>query len=495
MVLVLVISLYTSRVVLEVLGIEDFGIYNVVCGFVAMFSFLNTSLTNGVQRFYNYYLGKEGDDGIVKVYNSAIRIHLVLAFAIIAITECVGLWYIHNKMVLPSDRLDEAICVFHFSVMSLGIVMMQIPYSAAVIAYEKMNYYAWVGIIDALLKLAIVFLLKVVLFDKLVLYGILTATITVINMLLYFSYSKRKFKSLRFLRESNNAINKEILIFSGWNLFGSFSSVAKEQGVNLILNFFFGPLVNAARGVAYQTSGAIQSFIVSVTSSVKPQLTQAYAQDNISRCLQIMYSSSKACYLIMLTLSIPVFFMSDYILSLWLGSNVPEFSSNFVKIVLLSTLVQSLSPVMSFVVHATGNMKKYQLVTSIISLLTIPSSIIILYFYKNEYVAFWLILLFQILTQIASAIIVRSLVGMSILKYTKDVIGPLFFITVISFGVSYLLLLKLPTSIVGFIALALISSMLIVAQTFVYGLNKKEKNAIIKMASYYRQKNYKTNDN
>ena len=422
MVIVLLIGIYTSRVLLEILGVEDFGTYNVVCGFVAMFAFLNTSMNNGIQRFYNYKLGKEGETGARKVYHCSIVTQAVIAIAIFILTETIGLWYVYNKLVVSPERLQAAIWVFHSSVISLLLLIIQVPYSAAIMAHEKMDYYAACSVIDIVLKLLIVLALPYLGHDYLITYGILMVGISVLDFFLFYIYALSRFPELKGSFKFDRMLLNEMVIFSGWNLFGSFSGVMKEQGLNVLLNLFFGPVVNAARGLAYQVSGGVQSFIINITTAARPQLTQSYAQGNIARTMNIMFSMSKMSYICLYMFALPVMLESDFLLDLWLGGNVPEHTSMFVVLIIGFTLINVFNPPISFVVHATGKMRNYQLITSIVSLLLLPTSYFVLLYGLAPEVVFVLNIIFMIAVQVVSVFLLRSLVEFSITSYMREVI-------------------------------------------------------------------------
>ena len=337
-VFVLFVSLYTSRVILKVLGVEDFGVYNVVGGFVSMFAFLNTSMINGIQRFYNYELGKNGEEGLTNVYNTSLIIQAILAFVVLILTETFGLWYINDVMVIPEERLVAARFIFHFSVLSLVLVIMQIPYSSAIIAHEHMGFYAFISVLDTILKLAIAIAIPFFDADKLIIYGFLILLISVVNWLLYYGYAKLKFREIKLRKGFNASQFREMLSFSGWNLFGSFSGVMKEQGINMILNLFYGPVVNAARGIAYQVNGAMQGFVGNINTASRPQLTQSYASGDNFRAIQLMYSMSKIGLLVLALFAIPIILETDYILKIWLDTEIPAHTNSFVQLVLINLL-------------------------------------------------------------------------------------------------------------------------------------------------------------
>lgn len=290
LVFVLLTSLYTVRVILNALGIIDYGVYNVVGGFVSMFGFLNTSMANATQRFYNYEIGKNGEKASVKVYNAAFRTQIILAGILLLLSEIVGVWYVNTMMELPCDRIWVANWLLQFSILSLVFTIIQVPYAAATMAYEKMNFYAIVGVVDVVLKLGIAIGVKYFSGDKLLLYGLLILTISVANYMMYFVYTKRNFPWLKLSwKHYSKKFQKEMLSFSGWNLFGSFAFMLRGQGFNVLLNYFFGVVINAANGIAGQISSALQQFSTNLILAFKPQLVQNYATGNIDRTRNMFF--------------------------------------------------------------------------------------------------------------------------------------------------------------------------------------------------------------
>ena len=437
MVVVLLISLYTTRVVLKVLGVMDYGVYNVVCGFVAMFSFLNTSMSNGIQRFFNFELGKNGEDGACKVFCTALQIQIVLAIIIIVLTESFGLWYLHNKMVIPEERLIAAGWIFQFSILNFLFLIMQAPFTAAVMAHERMDFFAIVTVVDALLKLGIVFLLPLMQADQLVLYGLLIAGVSIFNFLIYFFYCKKNFLEIQFKHFFDKKLFQSMLSFSGWNLFGAFSGVMKEQGINLVINFFFGPVVNAARGIASQVNGGLQSFVTNITVPVRPQVVQSYAQGNIARSMHLTYSISKLSCCFLLMMALPLSLEIDYVLHLWLGENVPEHAELFTIIILFTSLINNLNSATSGVVHATGIMKDYQLWGSLISISSVPIAFFLLKIYPMPELALIVVMACAALSHYICLFIVKRLVGMPIREYFKEVIWPILIVLLLSLFITY----------------------------------------------------------
>ena len=481
MIIVLGISLFTTRFILEALGVVDYGIYNVVCGFVVMFGFLNISMSNGIQRFYNYEYGKNGEDGANRVYCTAILIQIALALLIVIVLEPIGLWYIHNKMDIPADRMYAAEWIFQFSVLMFVSGILQAPYSAAVIAHEKFDFYAVISVIETILKFICAYAIIKAKTDRLILYGALMATISIVITTLYVLFCKKKFNEIYFKPTFDRSLFKSMMGFSGWNLMGSFSNVMADQGINLVLNFFFGPVVNAARGVAHQINGAVQSFVMNISMPVRPQVTQSYARGDIGRTMTLTYSVSKITCGIVLVLAIPASLEMDYLLHLWLGSNVPEHTTYFSIIILFGSLVTNLNWATSGVVHATGNMRDYQLSGSILRLFAVPIAFILLKFYKIPELALLTVVVFQILAHTVGLFIVRKLVGFSIRDYVMHVVLPIIAVMSFSVIVLYVIHILIPA---GFLRLCIVSfsSLLVVSLLFYYlSFNKSEKELVNKL--------------
>lgn len=481
----LFVSLYTSRIILQSLGVSDFGIYNVVAGFVSMFAFLNTSMTNATQRFYNFEYGKNGNDGALKVFNNALVIHIILAVIVISLLESIGVWYILNRLVVPEDKLDSAFWVFQISSISLMFVILQIPFSAAITAHEKMLVFAFVNILDSLLKLAVAIIVNHYYGERIIFYSLLIGIITVVDFLIYFIYSKSKIKEVRLQPCLDSVLLKEMLSFSGWNLFGSFSSVAKEQGLNLILNSFFGTVVNASRGIAYQVASAARSFTFTVTISGRPQLVQSYAQCNYNRTIQLMFSMSKFSYIIFLFFAVPLMIEIDYVLKLWLDTSIPSFTGIFVNLVILINLVESLNPPTSFVVHASGRMARYQTTSSLFMLLLLPASFIFLHLGASAESVFLLCIAFQILCQIICLLILKSIINYSLVLYAKEVVIPLLMVSIVSFTTSYIAKSFIYESFVRLIVVSIVSCIMIAILSYIYILNSKEKQLIKNIIKKY----------
>lgn len=480
MILVLFVSIYTTRVVLNALGVVDYGINNVVAGFVSMFTFLNTSMANGIQRFYNFTLGKKTEGNIRSVYNTAFQIQAALAIIIFILLETVGLWYMYKEMQIPAERINTALWVFQFAVASTILLIMQAPYASAIMAYERMNYYAYVGIFDVLLKLLIAYMLTKSNSDRLLLYGFLHLITSLIHFLMYYVYAKTQFKDLKFEFALHKELFKPMLSFSGWNIFGSFAYMLKGQGLNLLLNSFFGVVINSARGVSNMIMSALQGFQSNVIIAFRPQIIKSYAAGNFQYVKTLFYSLSKISFLMLTILSAPIILELDYILKIWLGNTIPEYTKSFTVLILFNMVISSLTTPLSQIVHATGKMKTYQMCTSIILCSIVPISWVFLKFGCDPNSVYYTSLGITILNQIICNIIVKKNFPYSIKEYIKKVIIPCtaFIITVLA--IPYVITCSMEESVIrlALTSIAVIFTAILVAYFMV--LDKDEQKLLRK---------------
>lgn len=426
MLLTLVINLYTTRVLLVVLGVEDFGIFNVVCGFVSMLGFLNSSLSFATQRFFNYELGANGGKGVAKVYSSSLVVLLFIAFLFVLFFETFGYWYLTHEMVVPADRANAAFWIFQFSIVSMCFSFIQVPYSAFTLAKEHMDYYAYVGLVDVILKLIVVFLLQLVHSDKLIAYSMLLFVTSILNYLLFYIFVNRKYNFFRFDKHLDYNTMKSIISFSGWNVYESGAYMLNNQGVNLILNAFCGPVVNAARGIAFQINNALRQFSLNVVVAFKPQITQSYACGNYERTKSLFYYLTKISFVLMYMLSVPVILEIDYILDIWIGDNAtPQHTAAFSVLVIINYLINIFNTPMSQVIQATGRIKKYQLAAGTIILLNLPFSWYALKIGLQPECVFLISIALSILTQIPCILLLKAEFDFSIKEYLRTCIYPL----------------------------------------------------------------------
>lgn len=377
MILIMGVTLYTSRVVLGVLGVEDFGIYNIVGGVVAMFGFLNGSLTIATQRFLTFELGKGDIDQLKRVFGVSLLIHSFLALVIILLAETIGLWFFFTKLNIPVGRFEAAMWVYQMSVLSAALTVTQVPYNAIIISYERMDAFAYISIVEVVLKLIVVFILARLDYDKLIVYSILIFFVTFFIRKLYKRYSKRIFRKTISSYMFDKTILLNVFSFSGWSLFGSVSYIAKSQGVNVLLNLFYGTTLNAAYGISQQVNTAITSFSQNFTMALNPPIVKAYAKRDLNSTCMLLFSGMKYSFYCSFLLIIPLLYETEYVLSLWLKT-VPDYTVDFTRFVLIASLVDSFSYAIGATVQATGRIKWYQIIIGGILFLNLPFSYFIM---------------------------------------------------------------------------------------------------------------------
>ena len=423
LIVVMFISLYSVRIVMAELGVEGFGTFNVVAGFVTMLGFIGTTMTMGIQRFFNYEMGKKGDAAAIEVYSSALKIQFVCALIIFVLFETIGLWYVNNVMNLPKYRITEINFLYQFAITSLVLNVLVVPYNAFTIAKEHMNWYALISMLEAIGKLLIAFSLSLFTDNKLAVYGFLLMLIAIFNFWGYFFLCKRKYSWLKYRGGVNNGLVKQILSFSGWNALSAFANIGKAQGINLLLNNFFGVAINAANAIVTQIYSAVQLFSINICTAFKPQLTESYAQGDYSHVKQMMFLMSKSAFMMVYIICIPLFLELPFILNIWLGKNVPEYTESFTIVTLFVILVGSLNTPISQIIYANGNIKKYILVYSLICL-CLPLGWLAFYLGASAITVFFITLGLMVLIQVISLVILKNYMDYSYSEYIISIIIP-----------------------------------------------------------------------
>lgn len=405
MLLSIVVSLYTSRVVLQTLGVDDYGIYGVVGGVVAMFSFLNASMSGATSRFITFALGKGDSKDVNETFSTALIIHIGIAIAIVLLAETVGLWFLEYKLVIPEVRLPAARIVYQFSILAMAVQVTQVPYNASIISYEKMDVYAYVELLNVFLKLGIVYILLIGNFDKLTLYAFLVLAVNTIIAFTYRIYCLRHFETCKF----HWIIKKEklfpMLSFSGWDLYGNLCYTVRQQGVNMLINMFFGVALNAASSVATSVQGVVSSLSANVIQAFRPQIIKQYASGNITEMESLMCNSVKYSLILFLMLCVPLSFVMYPIMHLWLGI-VPEMAPEFCVFLLLISMFNLVNSVLCIAIHASGNIKSLSLVTGTIYLLTIPLIYVLFKFVTDNSIYAYIASLFTMITVVLSNTII-----------------------------------------------------------------------------------------
>lgn len=359
-IVVMLIGIYTSRVVLQTLGVDDYGVYNVIGGFVAMFSILSASLVNASQRFISFEMGKENPQ-MSRMFCGTVSIHLLLALVVLVVFETFGIWFLNTQLNIAEDRMFAANWVFQCSVLTFCINLISVPYNASIIAHERMGVFAYISIYEAIAKLGIVYLLSIIGFDKLIVYAILMLLISVSLRLIYGIYCSRHFEECKFHFVIDKPLFKEMLGFTGWNFIGSAAGILTSQGINILINLFFGVALNAARGLAEQVNQAINTFVNNFMTAMNPQITKSYAAGDYEYMNKLMARGAKYAALLFWFMALTVFMEADVILQIWLVE-VPPYAPIFLRLTILCSVFQALSNTLYIGMLATGNIKKYQIV-------------------------------------------------------------------------------------------------------------------------------------
>lgn len=437
MLLTVLISLYTVRIVLNTLGVVDYGIYNVVGGIVIMLSFLSNSLASASERFFAYEIGRKDIYQLKKTFSVTIISYLLIALFIFIVSETIGLLFLYKYVNIPIERFNAAIWVYQFSILSFLITIVTIPYNAAIIAHENMKVYAYVSILEVTVKLVIVYLLVFFEFDKLKVYSFLIFGSTLIVRFIYYQYCKKRYEECNFrFKYWDKSLFNSLISYSSWNIFGNIANLLKDQGVNLLLNIFYGPVVNAARGLSYQISTTINGFSLNFTTAVNPQIVKSFAKGDLKHMKQLVYTGSKFSYLLLMTISLPLIIETPYLLTIWL-KNPPEQSAAFTRLVLIDALITSLSYTIFAAIQATARIKKYQVIISCIVLLNLPLSYIFLKMGYGAIFTFFIAIVISTLALLARLFLFKIQLQFSIRDYLENVLLKVFIVTVLSFSISY----------------------------------------------------------
>ena len=474
MLFMMAINLYTSRVVLNTLGVEDFGIYNVVGGVVAMFSMLSGSLSAAITRFITYELGTGNQENLKKIFSSAVTIQIVLAILIILLAEAVGIWFLNVKMNIPEARMIAANWVFQFSILTFAINLISVPYNASIIAHEQMSAFAYISILEAIGKLAIAFLIIVSPIDKLIFYSILMCVVALIVRFAYGVYCKRHFEECTYRFFFDKDLLKRMFGFAGWNFIGATSSVLRDQGGNVVINLFCGPAVNAARGIAFQVNTAISGFVTNFMTALNPQITKSYAVGDRDYMMTLVFQGARLSFYMLLLLSLPVLVNTHYILGLWLKI-VPDHAVLFVQLVLVFAMSESISQPLITVMLATGKIRNYQLVVGGLQMMNLPVSYILLRMGMFPEMVLVVAIVISQCCLAARLVMLRGMIGLSVRKYIKKVYINILVVTAIAAIIPFLLAIKLEESLLNFVLLCLISLICTGITIYYIGCNKAER--------------------
>lgn len=476
----MLVNFYTVRVVLNVLGAEDYGIYHVVAGFVAMLGFLNNAMSASSQRFFSFEIGRGNYDQLNKIFAIIFFIYILIAIIFVILAESVGLWFVNNRLLIPPDRIKVAQWLYQFSVLSFVFSLMSTPYMAAIMAHEDMGICAFVTIVETLLKLGISFLLRLEFLNKLQLYGILLSAVSFISMIIYLIVCKIKYQECGFRFYWNMGLSKEILDYTFFDLLSAIAFICKTQGITILLNQFFNPMVVAARSIANSVQNAIVYFSYNFSIALRPQIIKSYAAKEKPEMFRLVLLGTKGTYFLMYLFVLPAILETPRLLLLWL-KNPPDYAVGFSRLLLLDVLIQSIGYPLEATVQATGKIRFYRLIYSFFYILNLPLSWLILLTGASVYSVYSIAVFLTLITFIIQLVIAGKVISLSICSFFKEVILPLVCVTVLSAILPVFLHFRLAP---GFLRLCIITAaslFLTCGCMFMIGLNNEEKEKITTM--------------
>lgn len=474
MLFLMCISLYTSRIVLNVLGVNDFGVFNVVAGVVLMFSVISSSLSTSISRYITFELGKHDSIKLNKIFCTSVNVQLFISLVILFFAETLGLWFVNTQLVIPSHRMEAANWVYQCSIFIFIINLTSVPYMALIIAYEKMSIYAFITVFEAVVKLLFIFFLYFISFDKLIMYSIFLLIASFFIRIIYWLFCRRLFPESHYRFIIEKELIRKMTSFAGWSLIGTSAGVLRTQGVNILLNMYFGPVVNAANGIATQVNNAISSFASNFVIAVNPQIIKLYSQNKIDKSYQLVLTSSRLSFMLMLLLATPVIIATPHLLKLWLNV-VPDYSVAFVRLILLLSLIEILCHPLVTLNQATGDIRDYQLVAGGIHLLNFPMSWILLKYGCIPEVVYIVAIILAVINVYGRVFMLRRSIGISISQFNKEVLLRVVTISLATLIITFVIF-KTIEAFWGLLVLTLFANGIII---WFLGLKTSERNVVI----------------
>lgn len=475
----LLISLYTSRITLQVLGIDDYGIQAAVAGAIALFNSITNSISSSISRFITFELGAGNKQKLNRIFCTSMNLQLLMALLEILIMETIGLWFLNTQMNIPPERMVAANWVFHCAVLSFALGLLQIPYMATLIGRERMTAFAYFGILESILRLVIVLLLLILSFDKLIAISILGIGVSFIILLTYYLYCRIRFSECRYRFIHDKSLIKEMSGFAGWNFLTNAAWVINNQGVNILINIFFGVRLNAARGVAAKIEGICRKFSSGFMTALNPQITKCYAAGEFDNLHKLVCRGAKFSYFLMFCICLPLMFETDTVLHIWLGNNVPEYTTLFFHLSMVATLIEMLGYTGYYACMATGKIRKYSIATTAVQIMVFPFTWFAFKLgMKAESTYIIAIIVYLILNHVRF-ILTNELIDLSVSKFYKEVILPVLIVSAIAVILPFFLKTSLTTSYLSSITIMLLSIVSAMASIYLFGLTHDERQLVI----------------
>lgn len=478
MLFTMAVSLFTSRVILNTLGVEDYGINNVVGGIVTMFSVLSGSLSSSISRFITFELGKGNIERLKTIFSTGVNIQLGMSVLIIIIAEAVGIWFLNAKMNIPADRMVAANWVFQCAILTFVLNLLSVPYNAAIIAHEKMSAFAYISVVEVSLKLIIVYMLMISPFDRLETYAVLLLLVGAVIRFIYGYYCKRHFEECTYHFVFDKPVLKEMTGFAGWNFLGNGAYMLNTQGVNILMNLYFGVAVNAARGIATQVDAALKQFVNNFTTAVNPQITKSYAQGDLDYMHKLVCRSAKFSAFLMMFFAVPIILETNTILTIWLKT-VPDYAVIFLQWIIISSFMDTvLANSLVTSMFATGKIKRYQIIVTTVGCLVFPLSWIAFKLGFEPQVGYILYFIIYTILLFVRLYLLKDMVKLPVMMYIREVLYKLAPIIVVGFAIPGILILTMDAGWLRLILVCLLSVLVTAASEYFIGLSNKEKNFV-----------------
>lgn len=473
----MIVSLYTSRVILNALGVEDYGINNVVGGLVSMFSVMSSSLSSAIARFMTFELGKGDMERLKNIFCTSVNIQIFMAIIVFAVGAIVGFIFLNYKMSIPADRLYAANWVLFCSLLSFSVGLLSVPYDSCIVAHERMDVFAYMSILGTVLKLIIVYMIYISPFDKLITYSLLYLIVSIIIRFIYSIYCNRNFEECKYETKIDKSLLKEMSCFAGWNFFGNTAYILNTQGVNMLINVFFGVTMNAARGIAVQVQGAILQFVNNFTTAVNPQITKSYASGNYEQLYSLICQGSKYTFYLLLIFTVPVYVEAEIILKTWLGI-VPEYTVVFLRLILISSYVTILGNTSLTAIMATGNIKNYQIVITIAGCLVFPVTWIVFKMGMPVTYTYYVYIIIYFFLNFIRLYYLKHLIKLPPIRFLKEVLLNIILVSVPSFLIPFIFIRYVEPSFLRVIYTSIISVCANIIMIYYIGLKESERQFI-----------------
>ena len=470
-------ALFTSRIVLDVLGASDYGLNNIIGGVVVLFSFLNSALLSATQRFLNFQLGRQDYKQTNVVFCMSMNTYILLSIVVVVLGETIGLWFVNTQLNIPSERMYAAQWVYQFTLIQFVINLLRVPYNASIIVYERMNFYAYISLVEVIAKLLVVYLLYITTFDKLIFYSFLYTIVPLIVAFIYRTYCNRNFDTTKYKRIWDKVAFKEMFSFSGWSLFGSLANLAAQQGLNILINIFYGVTVNAAAGIANQVSTNVYGFISNFQTAFQPQIVKTYAAKEIERFQKLIFQTSKFSYFMVLVLVLPILFTIDGILEIWL-KEVPEYTAIFCRLILVFLSIEAITAPLWMSVQATGKIRSYQILMACLIFMNFPMAYLVLKLGFPVYTVWIVRIIINLITMIARCIYMKQRLQFPISQYIRNVIIPILIVTIASLPVPLILYNQIDNFWLNMFVVGFATFFVAILAVYFMGMNTHEKELV-----------------